>query len=66
MSPVTLLAATTRDLQKEKTHPRGNPERFFFSRVEGAMVSQCTKYEVSRFTHYEAVNVGAKCKKWGG
>ena len=30
------------------------------------MVSQCTKYEVSRFTCYEAVNGGAKCRKWGG
>ena len=30
------------------------------------MVSQCTKYEVSRFTRYEAVNNGAKCRKWGG
>jgi len=30
------------------------------------MVSQCTKYEVSRFTRYVAVNGGAKCKKWGG
>ena len=30
------------------------------------MVSQCTKYEVSRFTRYEAVNGGAKCSKWGG
>ena len=30
------------------------------------MVSQCTKYEVSRFAHYEAVNGGAKCRKWGG
>ena len=30
------------------------------------MVSQCTKYEVSRFTRYKAVNVGAKCRKWGG
>ena len=29
------------------------------------MVSQCTKYEVSRFTSYEAVNGGAKCRKWG-
>jgi len=28
-----------------------------------AMVSQCTKYEVSRFTRYEAVNSGAKCRK---
>jgi len=30
------------------------------------MVSQCTKFEVSRFTCYEAVNGGAKCRKWGG
>ena len=30
------------------------------------MVSQCTKYEVSRFTRYEAVNGAAKCRKWGG
>ena len=30
------------------------------------MVSQCTKYEVSRFTRYEAVNGGAKCRKWSG
>jgi len=31
--------------------------------VGRAMVSQCTKYEVSRFTRYEAVNGGAK---WSG
>jgi len=30
------------------------------------MASQCTKYEVSRFNRYEAVNGGAKCRKWGG
>ena len=30
------------------------------------MVSQCTKYEISRFTRYEAGNGGAKCRKWGG
>ena len=30
------------------------------------MVSQCTKYEVSWFTRYEAVDGGAKCRKWGG
>ena len=29
------------------------------------MVSQWTKYEVSRFTRYEAMNGGAKCRKWG-
>ena len=26
------------------------------------MVSQCIKFEVSRFTRYEAVNGGAKCE----
>jgi len=31
-----------------------------------AMVSQCTKFEVSRFTRYESMNGGAKCRKWGG
>ena len=29
------------------------------------MVSQCTKFEVSRFTCYDAMNGGAKCRKWG-
>ena len=28
------------------------------------MVSQCTKFEVSRFTRY-VMNGGAKCRKWG-
>jgi len=26
---------------------------------------QCTKFEVPRFTRYEAMNGGAKCGKWG-
>ena len=30
------------------------------------MVSQCTKFKVSRFTHYEAMNGSAKRRKWGG
>ena len=30
------------------------------------MVNQCTKYEVSRCTRYNAVNGSAKCRKWGG
>jgi len=30
------------------------------------LVSQCTKFDVSRFTRYEAMNGGAKCRKWGG
>ena len=29
------------------------------------MISQCTKFEVSRFTRYDAMNGGAKCRKWG-
>jgi len=29
------------------------------------MISQCTEYEVSRFTGYKAMNGGAKCRKWG-
>jgi len=29
------------------------------------MVSQCTKFEVSRFTRYDAMNGSAKCRKWG-
>ena len=39
---------------------------FFFGRVGLAMVNQCTKFEVSRFTGYEAMNGSAKCKKMGG
>ena len=38
----------------------------FFGMVGRAMAIQCTKYEVSGFTRYEAVNGGAKCRKWGG
>jgi len=41
-------------------------EYFFICRVGLAMASQCTKFEVSRFTRYEAMNGGAKCRKWGG
>ena len=31
------------------------------------MVNQCrpTKFEISRFARYKAVNGGAKCRKWG-
>jgi len=29
------------------------------------MISQCTKFEVSRFIRYDAMNSGAKCRKWG-
>jgi len=45
--------------------PRPFQERFFISRVGLAMVNQCTKFGVSRFTRYEAMNGGAKCRKWG-
>jgi len=34
-------------------------------RVGLAIVSQCTKFEVSRFTRYDTMNGGAKCRKWG-
>ena len=47
-------------------NPRPFQGRFFFGRVGRAVVSQCTEHEVSRFTRYEAVNGGAKCRKWGG
>jgi len=30
------------------------------------MINQCTKFEVSRFTRYEGMNDGAKCRKWVG
>ena len=41
---------------------------FFIGRVGFAMVMviQYTKFEVSGFTRYEAVNGGAKCRKWDG
>jgi len=38
---------------------------FFIGRVGLAMVSQCTKFEVSKFTRYDAMDGGAKCRKWG-
>jgi len=38
-------------------------EDFFIGRVGLPMISQCTKFEVSRFTRYEAMNGGAKCIK---
>ena len=39
---------------------------FFMDRVALAMVNQCTKFEVSRFIHYEAMNGSAKYRKWDG
>ena len=53
---------------KRVSWPRPRPfqGRFFIGRVELAMVSQRTKFEVSRFTRYEAMNGGTKCRKWGG
>jgi len=30
------------------------------------MTNQYTKFEISRFTSYEAMNGGAKCRKLGG
>ena len=40
--------------------------RFFIGRVGLAVVSQCAKREVTRFTRYEAMNGGAKFRKRGG
>jgi len=42
------------------------PGKIFIGRAGLAVVSQCTKLEVSRFTRCEAMNGGAKCRKWGG
>jgi len=42
--------------------------KIFFGRVGRAMVSQFTKFEVSEFTRYEAVNGGANAENgvvWG-
>jgi len=36
---------------------------FFIGRVGLAMLNECTKFEVSMFTRYEAMNGGAKCRK---
>ena len=30
------------------------------------MINQFTKFEVSRFTRYEAMNGSEKCRKWDG
>ena len=30
------------------------------------MINPYNKYEVSRFTRYEAMNGDAKCRKWSG
>jgi len=40
--------------------------RFLSAGWDFAMVNQCTKFEVSMFTHYEAMNGCAKCRKLGG
>jgi len=37
--------------------------KIFIGRVGLAIVRQCTKFEVTRFTRYEAMNGGAKCRK---
>jgi len=38
----------------------------FIGRMGLAIISKYTKFEVSRFTRYEAMNGSAKCRKWGG
>jgi len=42
--------------------PRPFQGIFFIGRVGLAMESQCTKFEVSRFTHYDAMNGGANAE----
>jgi len=37
-----------------------------FLRQGGTCYGKLTKYEVSGFTRYEAMNGGATCRKWGG
>jgi len=44
--------------------PRPFNWRLFIGRVGLAMVNQCIKFEVSRFTRYKAMNSGAKYRKW--
>ena len=46
--------------------PDHAPFREDFSSAGGTVINQCTKFEVSRFTHYEAMNGGAECRKWCG
>jgi len=53
----------SRDFNREHAPFRGD---FFIGTVGLAMVNQCSKFEVSWFTRYEAMNGSAKCRKWGG
>ena len=58
-----ILSPRCRNCLRDPDHA---PFRKDFSSAGGTCyVSQCTKFEVSRFTRYEAVNGGAKCRKWG-
>jgi len=41
-------------------------EKIFIGRVGLATVNLYTKFEVSRCTHYQAMNGSAKCREWGG
>jgi len=49
----------------DMSHKPGGRLPLLFARPT-VKVSQCTKFEVSRFTRYEAMNGSAKCRKWGG
>ena len=61
------LALTVADILHEvRNFKTGQLSGKIFHRQVGfSMISQCTKFEVSRFTRYEAMN-GAKCRKLGG
>jgi len=52
----------------EITRPRPFQGIFFIVRVGLAMVSQCTRFEVCRFTRYDAMNGGENSENgvaWG-
>ena len=66
ISPVYRRLAVAKFSKSTWPWPHPFQERFFIRGVGLAMVNQCTKFEVSRFTRYEAMNGGAKCRKWGG
>ena len=65
-SPALAVAEILHGVQNSKTGQRAFQGRFSIGTVGLATVNQCTKFEVSRFTRYEAMNGGAKCRKKDG
>jgi len=63
------LCPQCRNCSRDPDHAHlGNTHitRLRLRRVGLAMVSQCTKFEVSRFARCKAMNGSAKYRKWGG